>query len=209
MAFTGFSDDQFSVFERAGFSERMTGIRSLIRPGLLALGEVLAPLLSARAGHPLYPHVALHARRRVNPPDDTWVAFSRASRGYKAYAHFEVGISAESLFFGLVLKDESSDRGILGRKIIENPEEMMKIAARLKGYIIDELPGVAANHATLEQYEKLANALVKRKTSTFHCCRTLAGADRRAADPSAVIKLAQDYIKPLLPLYAWATTVSE
>ena len=36
-----------------------------------------------------YPHVAKHARRSVNPPKDTWVAFATSKRGYKMLPHFK------------------------------------------------------------------------------------------------------------------------
>jgi uncharacterized protein YktB (UPF0637 family) len=54
----------------------------------------------------MYPHTASHARRRVNPPDDTWVAFSRSERGYKRFAHFEVGIARDLVFVRFVIKPE-------------------------------------------------------------------------------------------------------
>lgn len=101
-----FSDDVFSVFHIPGFQERMHALRAIVRPRLISIGDALAPDLTALAGHPMYPHVAAHMRRRVNPPDDTWVAWSRSARGYKAYAHFEVGVSGEGVFVRFVIKPE-------------------------------------------------------------------------------------------------------
>ena len=37
-------------------------------------------------------HVAKHARRSVNPPIDTWVAFAPNKRGYKMLPHFQIGL---------------------------------------------------------------------------------------------------------------------
>lgn len=101
-----FSDDVFAVFHIPGFQERMQALRTIVRPRLISVGEALAPDVTALAGHPMYPHVAAHMRRRVNPPDDTWVAWSRSARAYKAYAHFEVGVSADGVFVRFVIKPE-------------------------------------------------------------------------------------------------------
>lgn len=104
--FTGFSPADFDVFLIPEFHDRMAALRRIIRPKLAILGDLLAPKISEVVGHPLYPHTASHARRRVNPPDDTWVAFSRSGRGYKKYAHFEVGIALEYVFVRFVVKPE-------------------------------------------------------------------------------------------------------
>ena len=49
-AFGGFTSEDFAVFDAAEFGERMTLIRSRIKPKLARLGETLAPLLSQEYG---------------------------------------------------------------------------------------------------------------------------------------------------------------
>lgn len=107
--FSGFSKQDFDLFLIPEFHERMTALRTTVRPKLAMLGEDLAPRLGDTLGHPMYPHTASHARRRVNPPDDTWVAFSRSERGYKRYAHFEVGLSVHGVFVRFSIKPESDE----------------------------------------------------------------------------------------------------
>lgn len=107
--FPGFTVNDFDVFLIPEFHERMSHLRRDIRPKLAKLGDDLAPKLESLVGHPLYPHTASHARRRINPPDDTWVAFSRSERAYKRYAHFEVGISLDYVFIRFVVKPEGED----------------------------------------------------------------------------------------------------
>lgn len=107
--FAGFSKLDFDVFLIPEFHERMSALRTQVRPKLAMLGDDLAPRLEEITGHPMYPHTASHARRRVNPPDDTWVAFSRSERGYKRYAHFEVGICLDYVFVRFVVKPESDE----------------------------------------------------------------------------------------------------
>jgi uncharacterized protein YktB (UPF0637 family) len=106
--FPGFTGEDFEAFSIPEFHDRMFYIRSRIRPKLAQLGDDVAPKLTA-LGHPLYPHTASHARRRVNPPDDTWVAFSRSLRGYKRYAHFEIGVDREQVFVRFVVKPEGEE----------------------------------------------------------------------------------------------------
>ena len=107
--FTGFSQDDFNVFLIPEFHDRMSALRTRIRPKLAMIGDDLAPQLADFLHHSIYPHTASHARRRVNPPDDTWVAFSRNERGYKRFAHFEVGITLDYVFVRFVVKREGED----------------------------------------------------------------------------------------------------
>jgi uncharacterized protein YktB (UPF0637 family) len=88
-----FTAKDFKVFDIGGFRERMEAIRGLIRPKLASIGEALAPKASVPIDRPLFVHVAKHARRTVNPPDDTWTALGCDSRGYKKDVHFRVSVS--------------------------------------------------------------------------------------------------------------------
>lgn len=204
MQFTGFTPEQFAVFEREGFTDRMLGIRTLVRPALQALGQDLAPHLESLAGHPLYPHVALHARRRVNPPDDTWVAFGRSERGYKAYAHFAVGIGVEGVYVGLVIKDESDDRATLGRQLAKRPGLGLAACKALEGYHLAELKGEIPAAATRITLRGLADSLVNRKTSTLHLVYPVPRADPRLSDAADVKKLALELLNPLKCWYEWS-----
>ena len=99
MAIVPFTRHDFQVFDLPGFAERMEGIRSAIRPKLEGLGAALTPALAAIVEQELFPHVARHARRTVNPPDDTWVAIGPDRRGYKKARHFKVAVSRHTLRF--------------------------------------------------------------------------------------------------------------
>lgn len=48
-------------------------LKERIQPKLQALGEHFSPQLSVMTGDEMHPHVEKHARRTVNPPNDTWV----------------------------------------------------------------------------------------------------------------------------------------
>jgi uncharacterized protein YktB (UPF0637 family) len=99
MAIEPFTLEDFGIFEIPGFAERMAAIRGTIRPKLEQLGGALLPAVARVAGANVFPHVARHARRTVNPPDDTWVAFGPDKRGYKKARHFKVAVSRQGVRF--------------------------------------------------------------------------------------------------------------
>ena len=88
-----FTSKDFKVFDIPGFEDRMQAIKANIRPKLTRIGEALAFGVSALVDQPVYVHVAKHARRTVNPPDDTWAALGADKRGYKKDVHFKVAVS--------------------------------------------------------------------------------------------------------------------
>jgi len=116
--FAGFAAEDFAVFSIEGFEGRMAALRGHLRPRLVAMADALAPALGDALGVTLYPHVAAHLRRTVNPPPETWAAFGPDRRRYKAYAHYAVGIDGQGAWFFLVLKDEAlADRQALSRAL--------------------------------------------------------------------------------------------
>ena len=99
MSFTGFTPSDFKVFEIPGFKPRMDAIKTRIRPKLEAVGRELLPDVARVGGADAFAHVARHARRTVNPPHDTWVAFALDKRGYKKHCHFKVAVSRGGVRF--------------------------------------------------------------------------------------------------------------
>jgi uncharacterized protein YktB (UPF0637 family) len=97
MVIVPFTAKDFQIFDIPGFAQRMGAIRDEVRPKLEALGTALAPAVGRLVREELFPHVARHARRTVNPPDDTWVAFGPDRRGYKKAAHFKIAVSRHCL----------------------------------------------------------------------------------------------------------------
>lgn len=110
MPSAAFTAADFKVFDLSGFQERMTEIRTRIRPKLEALGRGLTPPIGRTVGEHAFAHVARHARRTVNPPDDTWVAFGPDPRGYKKHAHFKVAVSRHCLRFLFEIGPEHANK---------------------------------------------------------------------------------------------------
>ncbi len=115
-----FTQEDLAVFEISGFQERMKAIREKIRPKLEKFGQETIPLLNQKLNSNFYPHTAKHMRRKVNPPDETWVAFGPEKRGYKAYVFFSLCIGKQGLQTRIVMKDESALRPALGENLLQN-----------------------------------------------------------------------------------------
>ncbi|MCL5285155.1 MAG: DUF1054 domain-containing protein [Nitrospirae bacterium] len=110
-----------TIFDIEGFSDRMGAIRERVRPALKSLAERLSDLMTRR-GLPVYPHVASHMRRRVNPPNETWLALGPEKRGYKAWGHLGVFIGKGGCSVRFVVKDEAEGpKKTLGRWLREDP----------------------------------------------------------------------------------------
>src|SRR5699024_2085914 len=84
-----FTEKDFKVFDIEGLEPRMNALIENIRPKLENLGSHFSEYLTELTGEEQFAHVAKHARRKTNPPDDTWVSFSTNPRGYKMMPHFQ------------------------------------------------------------------------------------------------------------------------
>ncbi len=125
-AFSGFTASDFDVFSVPGLDPRMLALKERVRPKLSEIGNYMAPVLSNATGRTMYPHVAKHARRRTNPPNDSWVAFSKDARGYKKWPTFMVGMWYTHLFvqFGVIY--ESPQKADFGRAVIRHYAEIRR-----------------------------------------------------------------------------------
>lgn len=119
-----FNQQDFDVFNVEGLEPRMQALIEIIRPKLNHLGDLFAPYLTEMLGETFYAHVAKHARRKTNPPKDTWVAFSTNKRGYKMLPHFQIGLwqSQVFIYFGVIY--ESPDKVIFAEKLEKNFKQL-------------------------------------------------------------------------------------
>lgn len=122
-----FTKKDLEVFEVQGFADRMQLIADEIQPKLAKLGELIQPQLSRAVAHEMYPHVALHARRSVNPPSETWVAFGPDAKGYKANVHFAICVGAIGVQARIMAKQECETRKVFGQKLIEHAEKLKEL----------------------------------------------------------------------------------
>ncbi|HGZ4547455.1 DUF1054 family protein, partial [Staphylococcus aureus] len=105
-----FKPKDFKAFNVEGLDARMEALNEYIRPQLRELGEYFSDFFTSQTGETFYPHVAKHARRSVNPPKDTWVAFATNKRGYKMLPHFQIGMFEDQLFVMFGIMHEAKDK---------------------------------------------------------------------------------------------------
>src|SRR5438132_11827467 len=128
-----FVTGDFKVFDVEGFRPRMAELRSRVRPKLEVLGKSLAPSVSRSLGGDAFAHVAKHARRTVNPPDDTWVAFGPDARGYKKHCHFKVAVSRRAVRFLFEVGPEHADKKRWAAAWKRNAPRLAPVLRRVKG----------------------------------------------------------------------------
>jgi uncharacterized protein YktB (UPF0637 family) len=126
MRFNGFKEQDFNVFQTEGLDQRMEQIINQIRPKLEILGDKYAEELTAITGEEMFFHVAKHARRTVNPPKDTWVAYAPNKRGYKMLPHFQIGLFETHVFIWFALIYESPIKDSFGKVFLKNLKSIKK-----------------------------------------------------------------------------------
>ncbi|MFJ7950986.1 YktB family protein [Lysinibacillus sp. NPDC096418] len=115
---TQWTNQDFEVFQINGLEQRMDALISLVRPKFNILGEEYSTYFSSKLGEEFYPHVAKHARRTVNPPKDSWVAFAPYKRGYKALPHFQIGLWGTHLFIVLAIIYEAPQKNMFAERLL-------------------------------------------------------------------------------------------
>lgn len=131
LPFEGFCTTDFDIFDIPEFAARMPVLKSTITPKLKEVGEIITPQVSKMVGHTVYPHVAQHLRRSVNPAEETWVAFSREKRAYKPYVHMRVAINEGAIKLVCHLEDYARDKPVFAVKLLQESE---RIAEYLAGH---------------------------------------------------------------------------
>lgn len=122
-----FTKKDLEIFEIPGFADRMQIIKDTISPKLIKLGELLQPQLSRAVEHEVYPQIAEHARRTVNPPAETWIAFGPDPKGYKSYVHFTLCVGSIGVQARVTAKQECRNRKEFGQSLFLNAERLKDI----------------------------------------------------------------------------------
>lgn len=206
--FTGFEPADFDVFTIPGLDPRMEAIKSQIRPKLESLGTHFTAFLAPLIDDDVYAHVAKHARRTVNPPDDTWVAFSTNARGYKQHPHFQIGLWQSHVFvtFGYIYEavGKVSFGQALERMAPDVHADMPKDYSWIPDHTKPEaIPAAAVDvvdirgFATRLQNVKKAELLVGKWWSPTEVC-SMGG--------EAFVQAAEDVMRQLMNLYRLGTS---
>ncbi|WP_338469961.1 DUF1054 domain-containing protein [Niallia sp. XMNu-256] len=151
MSFNGFTNTDFNVFSIDGLEPRMEALKTHVRPKLEFLGNHFAPTLSTMLGEEIYPHVAKHARRTINPPNDTWVAFASNPRGYKMLPHFQIGLWGTHLFIWFAIIYEAPRKTEFGLTFQENIDSIYSHVPKDFVWSLDHMKPEVLNHKDLSK----------------------------------------------------------
>ena len=206
MASAAFGAGDFKVFDVKGFQPRMSEIRTRIRPKLETLGRSLAPALARSLSGETFAHVAKHARRTVNPPDDTWVAFGPDARGYKKHCHFKVAVSRKCVRFVFEIGPEHAEKKPWAAAWKKNAGKLSPVLRRMKDLAWfknehDETPAAALGDMTPEELAGLGDELLRTRDGQLVLGRVVA-ADAAARWTEAQYRgAALETFRALVPLY--------
>lgn len=200
LEFNGFTDDDFHVFSIAGLDERMAAIRERIQPKFRKLGSFLTAELSATIGEEMFLHIAKHARRTVNPPNDTWLAIGPNKRGYKQYPHFQVGLFDDHVFLWLAYIYELPNKKDIGSRLLEHLDEIKETVS--KDFVVST-DHMKKNSVSIQEID-LVNTLTRFqevKKAEFLIGRNIKKGDPILEDGIAFTKLAVATFQSLVPIY--------
>ncbi|HET7580974.1 MAG TPA: DUF1054 domain-containing protein [Bacillales bacterium] len=203
MRFKGFQPKDFDVFKVDGLDERMEALQSMVSPKLEALGEALSPALSAQTGSEIFPHVARHARRSVNPPDSTWVAFAENKRGYKKHPHFQIGLWESHLFIWFAVINEAEHKSAIAQTYKKHLSDIYKIIPKDYVWSKDhtEPDTVPQSEADLEE---MVNRLKNVKKAELLCGRHIKRDNPILKDGEKLMGEIEKTFQTVMPLYEWA-----
>jgi uncharacterized protein YktB (UPF0637 family) len=203
MEFSGFTQEDFEVFTIDGFEERMETLKSTIRPKLEILGNHYAPTLTTLTGDEMFSHVAKHARRSVNPPKDTWVAFSRNARGYKMLPHFQIGMWESHLFIWFAVIYEAPQKAEIATGFEKKISSILKQIPSHFVWSSDHMKPAAITQSALgkkgllELFQKVQTV----KKAELLCGIHISKEDAINMDPQELIQTIDQTFRTLLPLY--------
>lgn len=203
MSFSGFTATDFDVFKIDGLEERMEALITHIRPKLDELGKHFAPMLTLETGNEIYPHVAKHARRTVNPPKDTWVAFASNPRGYKMLPHFQIGLWETHVFIWFALIYEAPNKEEFGKKLEKNLNKIYKQIPKEFVWSADHTKPDAQlqGDMTKEDLKAMFIRLQNVKKAEILCGVNIPRHDAIEMAPEIFLEKTESVFKTLLPLY--------
>ncbi|HDL8951370.1 TPA: YktB family protein [Staphylococcus aureus] len=198
-----FKPKDFKAFNVEGLDARMEALNEYIRPQLHELGEYFSDFFTSQTGETFYPHVAKHARRSVNPPKDTWVAFATNKRGYKMLPLFQIGMFEDQLFvmFGIMheAKDKATRAKVFERKfkaIQQLPDDYRVCLDHMK----PDKPFI--KDLTDDDLKEAIQRAINVKKGEFFIARAITPQDKRLKSDKAFIAFLEETFDQFLPFYS-------
>lgn len=203
MIFTGFTAADFACFQIQGLEPRMQAIRERIQPKFRAIGQALLADLSVLTGTDMHLHIAQHARRKVNPPKDTWLAICHNNRGYKKHPHFQVGLFDDRVFLWLAYIYELPDKPNIAERMIRQIDELRSIIPSHYVLSMDHMQKEAREIGQLDD-DGLHEALQRFrhvKKAELLIGQHIAEDDPLLANGTAFLQETMDTFHTLMPIY--------
>lgn len=203
MEFTGFTKNDFEVFTIAGLDNRMEALIQNVRPKLDYLGSYFAPRLSELTEEEMFAHVAKHARRTKNPPNDTWVAFASNPRGYKMMPHFQIGLWETHLFIWFAVIYECNQKAEIGENLLKHLNQIHQTIPASFVWSEDHMKPGATEHGSLskEDLQTSFQRLKDVKKAEILCGCHLDRDIVIQMGPSELLRSIDDVFRKILPLY--------
>jgi len=191
--FKGFDQDDFDTFKIDGLEDRMAAIRGRIQPKFKAIGDEIVDDLAAQLGNEMFIHIAQHARRTVNPPNDTWMAFSLSNRGYKMLPHFQIGLWDDRLFVWLAYIYELPTKSEIAEKFMNKKDDLEQMIP--KNY------DISMNHMKKsdERLEELDFNKVLERFKKVKSAELLIGKQFESNDP--ILKNGKAFLNEVRKIY--------
>lgn len=197
-----FSNKDFEVFTINGLDARMEALTEIVRPKFHELGAHFESFFSTHLGEEFFYHVAKHARRTVNPPKDSWVAFAPYKRGYKALPHFQIGLWNSHLFIAVAVIYEAKNKELMAESLLGN----MHVFDQTDSTYSISGDHMSPQYETLnEQKNEQLTALLTRlqnvKKGEFLIGRYLTVEEATQLSKEQFFELATTTFESLLPIY--------
>lgn len=199
------TEKDFEVFRMDGLEARMEGLDQHIRPKFHELGQEFSDDLAAKLGHEMFPHVAKHARRTVNPPKDSWVAFAPYKRGYKALPHFQIGLWESHVFIILAVIYEAPTKSAIADKLMKKTSLLTKLP---KEYVVSgDHMKPDAESISKDTVNHYLHRLAQVKKAELVVGRHIQASDATQLSKEEFFRLVENTFEELLPLYKKMTEV--
>ncbi|TCZ79476.1 DUF1054 domain-containing protein [Paenibacillus albiflavus] len=206
MKFTGFHQTDFDTFSIDGLAPRMEALRARIQPKFKALGDELCDDVAMLAGEEMYLHIAQHARRKTNPPKDTWMAICHNKRGYKQHPHFQIGLFDDHLFIWFALIYEAPNKSTIASTLLNHMDKVQ--AAVPSDYVIstDHMNKAAEKVSELsdQDWQSILVRFRDVKKAELLIGRHIAANDPLLSDGEKFVSFAKETFSTLIPIYKLA-----
>ncbi|MBS9335666.1 DUF1054 family protein [Fructobacillus papyrifericola] len=196
-----FQKSDFAVFDDQTLDGRMDKVRKVIDPKFEAFAEAAMPILMAD-GRPWVAHVAKHKMRKVNSPENTWVAFAPNKRGYKMEAHFELGMWEDHLYLYLAIEENMKKVKSDGPRIAKQLMALADQVAALPDDFVISQDHMQNNKHALAEYQEAVDRYGRVKAAEVLVGRQIPkDSPLLNEDSDKLLDYLLETLKKLLPLY--------